>query len=230
MTDINGASILVVGASGGLGSEISRLLADHGASLTLAARDQARLEALALPGAIIAGDITKPGVPAECVRVALATHGKLDGVVYAAGAVAFGSVAELSDDVLEGLWQVNTRAWMSLLREAIPALTSSAEAGGAPFALTLSGVVAEAPTAGIAAYSAVKSALHAYGIAAGREMRRAGIRLVDARAGHTETTLSEHPLAGVAPAFPAGHAPSAVAARIVQAIAGDEKDLPSSSF
>ena len=230
MSNISGASILVVGATGGLGREISHLLSQQGASLTLVARDQARLEALGLPGTLVAGDVTRPGVPAHCVSSAVSAHQKLDGVIYAAGAVAFGSVGELSDEVIERLWQVNTRAWMSLLREATPALTASAQDGGSPFALTLSGVVAEAPTAGIAAYSAVKSALHAYGVAASRELRRAGIRLVDARPGHTETELSRHPLAGVAPAFAPGLAPSAVAARVVDAIVADEKDLPSSSF
>jgi cyclic-di-GMP-binding biofilm dispersal mediator protein len=82
----------------------------------------------------------------------------------------------------------------------------------------------------MAPYSAVKAALHAYGIAAGRELRRQGVRLIDARPGHTETELSKHPLAGTAPAFPAGLNPRAVATRIVEAIEGDEKDLPSSSF
>jgi len=230
MTDIAGASILVVGATGGLGSEISRLLVNRGAHLTLVARDQARLEALGVAGTLVAADVTQPGVPAHLVSNAVGANGKLDGVIYSAGAVAFGSVGDLTDDVLEGLWQVNTRAWMSLLREATPALTASAQAGSAPFALTLSGVVSEAPTAGIAAYSAVKSALHAYGIAAGRELRRAGIRLIDARPGHTETQLSQHPLSGVAPAFPAGLDPHAVAQRIVDAIENDEKDVPSASF
>lgn len=230
MTDITGASILVVGATGGLGREISRLLAERGAALTLVARDEGRLTALGIPGALVAGDVTRPGIPAHCVSSAMGAHGKLDGVIFAAGAVAFGSVTDLSDEVIERLWQVNTRAWMSLLREATPALAASAQAGGSPFAMTLSGVVAESPTAGIAAYSAVKSALHAYGVAAGRELRRAGVRLVDARPGHTETELSQHPLAGAAPAFAPGLAPAAVAARLVEAIAGDEKDLPSSSF
>ncbi len=230
MTDISGASILVVGATGGLGREISRLLAEQGALLTLAARDEGRLMALGIPGIVVAGDVTRPGIPAHFISSAVGAHGKLDGVIFAAGAVAFGSVAELSDEVIERLWQVNARAWMSLLREATPALTASAAGGGSPFALTLSGVVAEAPTAGIAAYSAVKSALHSYGVAAGRELRRAGIRMVDARPGHTETELSQHPLAGSAPAFAAGLAPAAVAVRIVQAIADEEKDLPSTGF
>jgi len=67
-------------------------------------------------------------------------------------------------------------------------------------------------------------------VAAGRELRRAGIRLIDARPGHTETELSKHPLAGSAPAFAPGLAPSSVAARVVEAIVAGEKDRPSSSF
>ena len=121
MTDITGASILVVGATGGLGREISRLLAERGAALTLVARDEGRLGALGIPGTLVAGDVTRPGIPAHCVSSAIAAHGKLDGVIFAAGAVAFGSVTDLSDEVIERLWQVNTRAWMSLLREATPA-------------------------------------------------------------------------------------------------------------
>jgi cyclic-di-GMP-binding biofilm dispersal mediator protein len=61
-------------------------------------------------------------------------------------------------------------------------------------------------------------------------MRRAGIRLLDARPGHTETQLSFHPLAGDRPAFPPGMAPEHVANRIVEAIMNDEKDLPSGAF
>ncbi|MFM1953363.1 MAG: hypothetical protein RL187_572 [Actinomycetota bacterium] len=230
MTQISGASIVIVGASGGLGREIAGLLADRGARLALAGRDAGRLGALGIEGLVLEGDVTTPGVPAQWVQRVLDYHQGLDGVIYAAGAVAFGPVTEVSDDVIESLWQVNTRGWMTLLRDATPALAASASAGGSPFAVTLSGVVAEAPTAGIAAYSAVKAALHAYGIAAGRELRRSGIRLLDARPGHTETELSAHPLAGAAPAFPAGLSPAAVALRIVEAIEQDEKDLPSSSF
>jgi cyclic-di-GMP-binding biofilm dispersal mediator protein len=185
---------------------------------------------MGVPGAIVTGDVTSPGVAASYVRAALDAHQKLDGVVYAAGAVAFGSIAELTDDVADALWAINTKGWMSVLRESLPALTQSAEAGRGPVVVTLSGVVAEAPTAGLAAYSAVKSALHAFGVAASRELRRSGVRLIDARPGHTETELSYHPLAGERPAFPAGLAPQVVARRIVDALAGDEKDLPSTSF
>jgi len=230
MTNLSGASILVVGASGGLGRHFASQLSSRGAVLTLAGRDASRLAALGLPGAVVAGDVTAAGAAEHYVQAALGAHQRLDGVIYAAGAVAFGSVAEVTDGLADALWQVNTRGWMSVLRAAHPALAISATEGRSPFVVTLSGVVAEAPTAGLEAYSAVKSALHAYGVAAGRELRRSGIRLIDARPGHTETELSKHPIAGVAPAFPAGMAPDLVVARIVQAIESDEKDLPSSAF
>lgn len=230
MTELNGASFLIVGANGGLGSEIARQLSARGALLTLAGRNAAALGGLGIPGAVVAADVRHPGAAEAYVQAALSAHQRLDGVVYAVGAVAFGSVAELTDDVADDLWALNVRGWMSVLRASMPALTQSSEAGHQPVVVTLSGVVAESPTAGLAAYSAVKSALHSFGIAASRELRRSGIRLVDARPGHTETQLSQHPLAGQAPAFPAGLSPEAVSRRIVEAIAGEDKDLPSTSF
>jgi cyclic-di-GMP-binding biofilm dispersal mediator protein len=84
--------------------------------------------------------------------------------------------------------------------------------------------------AGLGAYSASKSALYAFDQAISRELRRDGIRVIDARPGHTETGLAARAIAGQAPAFPQGMTPEHVASRIVAAIVQDEKDLPSSSF
>ena len=46
MTTLAGAHILVIGATGGLGTAVSRALADSGARLTLSGRSVERLEAL----------------------------------------------------------------------------------------------------------------------------------------------------------------------------------------
>jgi cyclic-di-GMP-binding biofilm dispersal mediator protein len=157
-------------------------------------------------------------------------RGRLDGVIVAAGVVAFGAVTELRDDSITELFEVNAFGPIRLIRDAVPFLAESAAAGREPFIVTLSGIVSEAPTAGLAAYSASKSALAAFATAASRELRRSGIRFLDARPGHTETGLAAHPIAGVSPAFPPGFDPEAVAARIVRAIVENEKDLPSSAF
>lgn len=230
MTELNNASILLVGASGGLGREMAQILHDKGAVLTLAGRDHLALQAVGVPANIVTGDVTEPGVVDDFVTAAVEHGGKLDGVIYAAGVVAFGPASEVSDATLDTLWEVNTKAPMALLRAATPELEKTAAAGGSPFMVALSGVVAESPTAGLSAYSAVKSALHAHFSAAGRELRRVGVRLLDARPGHTETDLSKHPVAGQAPPFPAGLQPRDVAQRIIDGIENDEKDLPSTAF
>jgi short-subunit dehydrogenase len=230
MSEISGASILLVGASGGLGSHFAKQLSNKGARLTLVGRRADAVHALGVPGEVVALDITDDQARSGLVDGIVSRQGRLDGVVFAAGAVAFGPASELSPATLDALWQVNTRSAVMLLQESAAALAASSEAGGSPFFVTLSGVVAETPTAGLAAYSAVKSALHANMAAASREMRRMGIRLVDARPGHTETELSKHPIAGVAPAFPPGMSPDHVVSRIVAAIENDERDLPSGAF
>jgi short-subunit dehydrogenase len=220
MADLSGSVVLVVGATGGLGSLLSQQLEAAGATVLRSGRTSATL----------AADLRDDSAAATLIEAAAAVHGRLDGLVIAAGVVAFGPASEVSDATLRELFDVNTLAPVRLVRAATPHLAAAAQSGGAPFVVTLSGVVAESPTAGLAAYSASKAALAAFTQAASRELRRASIRIIDARPGHTETALSTHPLEGTAPAFPAGLAPEAVAARIVRAIVDGEKDLPSGAF
>ena len=230
MTTLQDRSVLVIGATGGLGAPISRTLASEGALLTLHGRDTDRLGSLGLPAALVTGDLRDADTAARAVAAAVEAHGRLDGVVIASGVVAFGPVGEVPDEVLLDLFLINTLGPIRVVRAALPHLAAAGADGHSPFVVALSAVVAEQPTAGMAAYSASKAALTAYDAAAGRELRRAGIRLVDARPPHTETGLADRPLAGVAPRLPAGLTPDAVAARVITALLNDEKDLPSSAF
>jgi short-subunit dehydrogenase len=230
MTSLSGQSVLVVGATGGLGRALTRHLDQQGAQLTLHGRDPGRLHALGLDAAMVTGDLREADTAAQAVTAVVAAHGRLDGLVVASGVVAFGPVSDLPDEVLLDLVLINTVAPIRLLRAALPHLAASAQAGGSPFVVNLSVVVAEQPTAGMAAYSASKAALTAYDAAAGRELRRAGIRLLDARPPHTETGLASRPLEGTAPRLPMGLDPDAVAGRVIAALLADERDLPSTAF
>jgi NAD(P)-dependent dehydrogenase (short-subunit alcohol dehydrogenase family) len=226
MTELDGAVVLVVGASGGLGSRVAKQLAAAGAVVVRAGRNPATLFG---PDAFLA-DLRSDTGPQSLLAAALQAHGRLDGVVIAAGVVAFGPANEVTDDTVTELFETNALAPIRLLRDSFPYLAESATAGRAPFVVTLSGVVAEAPAVGLAAYSASKAALAAFVSAASREYRRSGIRLLDARPGHTGTDLSAHPVAGTAPAFGQPLDADAVAERIVRAIITGEKDLPSTAF
>lgn len=230
MTDLADRSVIVVGATGGLGLPIARALSAQGCRLTLVGRDADRVRDTGVPGLAVGVDVRKAASAPQIVEAAIAGHGGVDGIVFAAGAVAFGAVDELPDDVMIDLFTLNALAPVRLLRAALPALRESAAAGREPFAAHISAVVAEQPQAGMAAYSAAKAALAAYDAAAARELRREGIRLVDMRPPHTETGLAQRPLAGAAPRLPQGLDPQQVADRIVAALRDGEKDLPSTAF
>lgn len=222
--ELHGASILVAGASGGLGSRISSELDARGASLTLVARDGDRLAGLGVSGARVPADLRLPDEAERVVAAAHEAHGRLDGVVNAAGVVAFGSVDETDPDTVEELFLSNAFLPVFLFGAALRRMSE----GGT--IVNLSGIVAEQPVAGMAAYSASKAAISSWMAAVRREVRRKGISVIDARPGHTETGLADHPIAGTAPSFPQGHDPDAVARRIVQAIVEDERDLPPDAF
>jgi NAD(P)-dependent dehydrogenase (short-subunit alcohol dehydrogenase family) len=237
MTELRGKNILVIGATGVLGSLLAQRLAEAGANLILAARDADKIAALGVAGTPVVVDLHNnaeaiiPAAMAAIVASHAAGFGEhLDGVVIAAGVVAFGPAAELTPATLTQLFAVNALGPITVITSAIAALTASAAAGNEPFVLTMSGIVAESPTAGLAAYSASKAALAAFVAATSREVRRPGIRLVDARPGHTETGLVTRALQGTAPAFPVGFAAGFVADRMITAITAGERDLPSTAF
>lgn len=222
--EIRDKSILVAGAGGGLGSRLAHELAERGARLTLVGRSKHRLEGAGVEGILVEADLRLPSEAERAVRAAVDGHGSLDGVINAAGVVAFGTAEETSADTIEELFLTNTFLPMFLIQAALPHLRD----GGV--ILNLSGIVSEQPVAGMAGYSASKAALGAFGTALRRELRRRKITVIDARPGHTETGLADHPIAGEAPRFPAGHDPDRVVARLIAAIEGDEPDLPPGAF
>ena len=224
MTDFAERSVLIAGATGGLGSAIASNLAERGAVLTLVSRRAEQLAALAVPGSRHALDLRDPGACTAAVQAALDHAGKLDVVVNAAGVVAFGPVDELATDVMEELFLTNTFLPIMLTKAALGVISE----GGV--IVNISGVIAERNLAGMAAYGASKAAVRSFDEAVARETRRRNVRIIDARPPHTETGLAQRPIAGTAPKMPEGLDPADVAATICDAIASDVTDLPGNAF
>ncbi len=218
---IDGASVLVAGATGVLGSGLARALAQEGANLALAGRNAGRLKALgdelSAPTAFL--DLSEPATIGSCLGAVTAAQGGLDALVVATGAVAFGSEPELSEPTLRELFTVNAVGPIELIRSALEYI----EPRGAVIAL--SAVVAEHPTAGMAAYSASKASLSAYLSALRRERRRDGLLVVDVRPPHLDTGLERRALAGAAPKLPAAVSHHEVIDAIVDAIREDRREL-----
>ena len=229
MSELTGRNILVVGASGALGAEFVRQLTAQGASvIATSSSSESASRIPSEPASKFALNLEDQRSIREFVDHLTDAGVTLDGVVLATGLVAFGSIAETPAEIASRLMQVNFLGQAQLVKELQVLIQASVSEQ--PFVVSISGVVAEQPMAGLAAYSASKTALYGYAQAAARELRRAQIRWIDARPGHTETGLAGRAIFGVAPAFGQGHTAEKVVARIVEAISNDEKDLPSGSF
>ena len=222
---LDGAVVAVVGASGALGSLVARGAARRGAHLVLSGRDRGRLGDVVQGAEVVVGDLGDATLGDRVVEAATRAHGRLDGVVNAAGVVAFGTLAETEDAVVEELFLTNVVGPLFLARRVLPALQESRG-----FLVNLSAVVAERPMAGMAAYSASKAALTAADRALAKELRRAGVDVVDVRPPHTETGLATRPLAGQAPRLPRGLEPSLVADAVLDAVEGGRGELASDAF
>ena len=221
---VRGASVLLAGATGGIGGALADELHRRGAALTLVGRSLDHLEQLTVPGARLALDLRTPDACARAIDAAVAHAGGLDVVINAVGVVSFGPVVDLTVDAMEEVFFTNTFLPIMLAKAALDRIRP----GGA--IVNISGVIAEQNLPGMAVYGASKAAVRSFDEALAREARRAKIRVIDARPPHTETGLAQRPIAGDSPKMPTGLAPAHVSVVICDALEQGTADLPSTSF
>jgi NAD(P)-dependent dehydrogenase (short-subunit alcohol dehydrogenase family) len=200
---------------------IARALRGRGAEVATAGRDVGATAALAadLGSEPIALEITDPDSCEAAVAAAVSGLGGLDAVVIATGAVAFGRSGELPSEIESQLLAVNASGPISLIAAALPHLSD----GGGVVALTA--VVAEFPTAGMAAYSASKAALSAYLTALRRERRRELGVVLDVRPGHMDTGFADSALAGEPPKLPPPQDPEELVEQILLGLEEGKREL-----
>ena len=225
---LSGKQFLVIGSNGVLGRAISESLTSQGAKVIGTARSNESAANLspAIAQALLL-DLESSESIETLTNYIINADVPIDGVVIASGRVAFGSIAETPAQDAKRLMQINHLGPVQLIAALTPQLAKSANG---PVVLSISGVVAEKVFPGMSAYIASKTAHSSWLRAYALEARRAKIRVVDARPGHTETGLATRPLFGTAPNFAQGMTPEHVASVIVAAIASDTADLPSEAF
>jgi len=220
VTELQGARALVVGGTGVLGSAIVDALHDAGARVVVTGRDPDRLARLGAVGeAALELDLVDVDACRAAVEQAADRLDGLDLVVVASGVAGFGPAQDTPDAVTEELFAVNTLGPIAVLSAAVPRMRE----GGALVAL--SAVLADAPMAGMAAYSASKAAVSAYLSALRREVRRQGISVLDVRPPHMETGLAQRALHGTPPKLPAGHDVGAFVTLLTDGIRTDAREL-----
>jgi NAD(P)-dependent dehydrogenase (short-subunit alcohol dehydrogenase family) len=228
--ELESSRILVVGATGVLGRLLTAALVERGARVAVTGRDAGRLAEVADEGVAVAYELDLLDVEAcrAVVDRAADDLGGLDALVVASGVAAFGEAREASDAVAEELFAVNTLAPIALCGAAAALIGRDGrdeqdQRGGG--IVVLSAILADAPMAGMAAYSASKAAVSAYLAALRREVRRQGIAVLDVRPPHMDTGLVDRALAGAPPKLPPGQDPAELVAAVVRGLEQGAREL-----
>jgi NAD(P)-dependent dehydrogenase (short-subunit alcohol dehydrogenase family) len=161
---LDGKTVIVTGASSGIGEQAALLLAAEGANLVLGARRPGPLAAVAerIAGAggkarILAGDVRQEEYAAALVALARAAFGGLDGAFNNAGALgALGPVPEMTAENWRDVVEANLTSGFYAAKHQIPTLR---ERGGGSIVFTSSFVGHTVGIAGMAAYAAAKAGL-----------------------------------------------------------------------
>ena len=159
---LEGKSIIVTGATSGMGKAIAERFVLEGASVILSGRDVERgleleksLNQSGKKALFIPGDISKPEVNERLVAEAVGNFGKLDIIVTNAGKLGLGSITDISLEEWDETISTNLNSVFYLSRYAIPEIKKS----GNGVILVNSSIAAFKSFPNHAAYCASKAAL-----------------------------------------------------------------------
>jgi short-subunit dehydrogenase len=130
-TSLSGASVLLTGASTGIGRELAFALAERGARLVIAARSRARLEMVAaivadlggVPPVVIACDLAERGAARQLAEDTLSAVGTVDILINNAGGGVGGSQWAVGDaDAAREAFEINYWSPLALVQALVPAM------------------------------------------------------------------------------------------------------------
>jgi len=186
-----GKSVLVTGASSGIGQACARALAGEGAVVLAAGRREDRLAEVVreIEGAggkarAATGDVRDMKTAHALVATALESAGRIDGIVHAAGVIGNGSVIDLEVEEWDRILDSNLRSIMLLTRAAAQPLIASKGA-----VAIISSVASMRPYAGLAAYCVSKAAADMYTRCAALDFAPHGVRVNAVNPGVVVTEL-----------------------------------------
>lgn len=161
---LNGKTVIVSGASSGIGKAAAELFAREGANVVLGARRAERLEANVATiraaggrASFLAGDVTNEDFARALVEHTHATYGRLDAAFNNAGSTgALGLLHDMASDNWHEVVTTNLTSAFYAAKHQIPAMKG---AGGGSIVFTSSFVGHTIGLPGMGAYAAAKAGL-----------------------------------------------------------------------
>jgi NAD(P)-dependent dehydrogenase (short-subunit alcohol dehydrogenase family) len=189
---LEGKSIIITGASSGIGLAAARIFAAEGARLVLIARREEPLQVIvreitASGGFAVAcpGDVADADTHERAVEAALHSCGQLDGAFNNAGGIeVFKPLADVTAEEWERTISVNLTSCFLAARSQVPAMLRT---GGGSIVFTSSFVGNSTGIPGLGAYAAAKSGIAGLVRSLTADYAHLGIRANALLAGGTDT-------------------------------------------
>jgi short-subunit dehydrogenase len=168
---IEQSTVLLTGATGGIGRAIARSLNARGADLVLTGRRRGVLEELRTElgerARVVPADLAGPEAAAG-----LAEHaGQIDVLVANAGLPGTGRLEDFTPEQMDRTLDVNLRAPMQLTRALLPGMLER----GNGHVVLISSLVGKVPAPWSSVYCATKFGLRGFGFALREELRGTGV-------------------------------------------------------
>jgi len=187
---INNKTVIISGASRGIGRATALLLAQNGANVVVTARSVDELNTLANEHeriVAVPGDVASETDMAAVVQTALDRFGRIDVVINNAGYGVFKNVDELTVQEWDDLMATNVKGTFVLTKAALPAL----KAQGSGHIVVVASDVAKRTFAGGSLYTASKYAQEAFMGALRKEVRSFGIKVTGVYSGLVDSNFHE---------------------------------------
>ena len=168
--DLSGKTVLLTGASTGLGPHIARRLREAGVKFVLSARNEAALEKLADElgeSRVIAADLSRTGEPERLA----AESGHVDVLVSNAGIPATGRLTTFKVEEIDRAIAVNLRAGIVLASKLVPGMLER-KSGHLVF---MSSIAGKLPSGGETIYNATKFGVRGFALALREELWGTGV-------------------------------------------------------
>lgn len=185
--DLAGAVVVVTGAAGGLGAELSRQLTARGARIALLGLGAADLDAVRadLPGAAAwEVDVTDAAALERVAADVLARFGRVDVLVVNAGIGTSGPLLTTDASSYDRVVEVNLMGSVRTVRAFLPALVDSR---GHVLQIASLAAMVHAPL--MSAYAASKAGVEAFAHSLRPELAHLGVTVAVAYLAFTDTAM-----------------------------------------
>jgi NADP-dependent 3-hydroxy acid dehydrogenase YdfG len=191
-----GKTVLLTGASKGIGRQLAIDLAKAGANLGLVARGEVELKTLQVEiqeiGAkclIFAGNVGNASFADKTVKATLAKFENIDFMINNAGYGIFGSTESYTSEQWSDLYDTNVKGTFLFCKEVLPNM----KANKSGHIINIASDVAKRVFDGGALYCSSKFAQDAFSAALRKEIRKDGIKVSVVYSGLVDTMFHTRP-------------------------------------